>query len=103
MRWRKDEEWQLEEEERGKERGRGRGSGRGRERGMGRERGIVRGRGRGRGKEREISNKDKKIKVGGGVEEVAKGEEERRSLEDMEVEVERVREKECERTKQIQG
>ena len=48
---------------------------------------------------------EQETEVGGGMEEVRKGEEERKCLEDMEggVEVERVREKECERTKQIQG
>ena len=101
---RKDEERQLEEEE---ERGRGRGEGKWSERGRESERwrgiGRGRGRGRGRGKERDISNKDEKRRVGG-LEEVGKREA-RRSLDDMEreVEVERVREKKCERTKQVQG
>ena len=100
---RKDEERQLEEEEGGRGRGKGKWSERGRE--SERWRGIGRGRGRGRGraKERDISNKDEKRRVGG-LEEVGKREA-RRSLEDMEreVEVERVREKECERTTQVQG
>ena len=101
-RGRKDEERQLEEEG-----GRGRGKGKWSERGRESERwrGIGRGRGRGRGraKERDISNKDEKRRVGG-LEEVGKREA-RRSLEDMEreVEVERIREKECERTTQVQG
>ena len=102
-RGRKDEERQLEEEEGGRGRGKGKWSERGRE--SERWRGIGRGRGRGRGraKERDISNKDEKRRVGG-LEEVGKREA-RRSLEDMEreVEVERVREKECERTTQVQG
>ena len=102
-RGRKDEERQLEEEEGGRGRGKGKSSERGRE--SERWRGIGRGRGRGRGraKERDISNKDEKRRVGG-LEEVGKREA-RRSLEDIEreVEVERVREKECERTTQVQG
>ena len=99
-RGRKDEERQLEEEE---ERGRGRGKGKWSERGRESERWRGIGRGRGRGKERDISNKDEKRRVGG-LEEVGKREA-RRSLDDMEreVEVERVREKKCERTKQVQG
>ena len=98
-RGRKDEERQLEEEERGRGRGKGKWSERGRE--SERWRGI--GRGRGRGKGRDISNKDEKRRVGG-LEEVGKREA-RRSLDDMEreVEVERVRKKKCERTKQVQG
>ena len=100
-RGRKDEKRQLEVEERGSERGGGEGSERGRE--SGRWRG--RGRAMGRGRDGENSMSEQETEVGGGVEEVGKGEEERRNLEDMEreVEVERVREKECERTKQIQG